>query len=89
MSGLGAARGPASQEVSQVDIEIHEDGRPVIVWGNVKDKDTENLVKLCVRAREEGRKLRIFHVHRSWMDIDQMINEATAKAEGRTPAEGS
>jgi hypothetical protein len=58
MSGLGAARGPASQEVSQVDIEIHEDGRPVIVWGNVKDKDTENLVKLCVRAREEGRKLR-------------------------------
>jgi hypothetical protein len=89
MSDLGDTRGPASQEVSQVDIEIHEDGRPVIVLGNVKDKDTENLVKLCVIAREEGRKLRIFHVHRSWMDIDQMINEATAKAEGRTPAEGS
>lgn len=74
-------RGPATQAVE--DIEIHEDGQPVITWGNVKERDRQNLVTLCVKARAEGRKLHIYHVYRSWMDVDAMIDEAIAKAQAK------
>jgi hypothetical protein len=82
---VGADAQPATREVSQVDIEIYEDGKPVIVWGNTNKENTENLVRLCVAARADGRELRVFHVFRNWIDIDAMIDEAISKVKVTTP----